>query len=217
MSARVRIKICCISSPEEARIASDAGADLLGLVGPMPSGPGILDHAAARDIAQSLTGTASPILLTSTQTADAIIADAARVGVSRVQVVRHIDAAEAQRLAASPLTYFQVIHVEDETALDLIEIYAPHCDRFLLDSGRPSQGTLGGTGNTHDWSISAEFVRRTPKPTFLAGGLTPQNAAEAIAAVRPYGLDICSGVRRGDTLNAALLSQFIEAVQNAVP
>ncbi len=95
------------------------------------------------------------------------------------------------------LTYFQVIHVEDETALDLVSRYGEACDAFLLDSGKPSAGRLGGTGAVHDWRISAEFVRRSPVPVYLAGGLNPDNVARAIAEVRPGGVDICSGVRRG--------------------
>ncbi len=196
-------------------MAANAGADLLGLVGPMPSGPGILSHDSAAEIAQSSPTQAKPILLTSSSTAEAINAEANRVGVSHVQVVRHIDPAEAGRLAETDLTYFQVIHVEDETALTHIDTYAPHCDAFLLDSGKPSQNTLGGTGDTHDWRISAEFVAQAPKPTYLAGGLTPDNIAEAIQRVRPHGVDICSGVRRDGQLDPALLSKFTQAVRSA--
>ena len=215
MASEIQIKICCISSSDEARCASDAGADYLGLVGPMPSGPGILDHSTAQTIAAQHRGHGAPILLTASTTAEAIAADAARVGVSHVQVVRHIDPAEAQLLSEYPLTYFQVIHIEDETALTLIETYAPFCDVFLLDSGRPSQDTLGGTGKTHDWRISAEWVRRAPIPTFLAGGLTADNIADAIKTVRPAGVDICSGIRRGGALDPALLASFIKNVKSA--
>ena len=210
----MRIKICCISSTEEARIAHDAGAELLGLVGPMPSGPGILDHKTAAKIARAAPTGAKSILLTSSQTAQEIIADARRVGVSHVQVVRHIEPDEAEKIAASSLTYFQVIHVEDESTLDRIEVYAPHCDVFLLDSGKPSQNTLGGTGNTHDWRISEKFVARATKPTFLAGGLNPNNVAKAIEQVRPDGVDICSGVRRDGQLDQNALSAYIRAIRS---
>jgi len=212
MSHRTRIKICCISSLNEAKLATEAGADLVGLVGPMPSGPGTLTLDAATAIASPYPGEAEPILLTSSSTAEIIAKEAKRVGVTHVQVTRHIDPTEAKHLAALPLTYSQVIHVEDETALDLIDVYAPFCDMFLLDSGRPSQGTLGGTGQTHDWRISAEFVRCASKPTYLAGGLTPDNVSEAIKTVRPYGVDICSGVRRSGQLSKDLLDAFVQAI-----
>lgn len=208
----VQVKICCISSAAEAQMAADAGANFLGLVGPMPSGPGVLDHDAARMIAAAAPSEARAVLLTSSDTADGIAADAARVGVGAVQVVRHINRDEAESVAALGLFYVQVIHVEDRSVLGLIDVYAPYCDAFLLDSGRPSQEALGGTGNTHDWSISAEFCRRAAKPTFLAGGLGPDNIAEAIRAVRPYGVDICSGLRVEGALDPKALRAFMAVV-----
>jgi len=212
----MRIKICCISSPEEAEMAANTGAEFLGVVGPMPSGPGILDHETAAKIARASPRQSKPILLTSSQTAEDIIADAKRVNTSHVQVVRHIDPNEAALLAESTLTYFQVIHIEDENALELIESYSPFCDVFLLDSGKPSQNTLGGTGDTHDWSISAQFVARSPNPTFLAGGLGPHNVADAIRQVQPDGIDICSGVRRNGGLDRDLLTAFVKAARSEV-
>lgn len=212
---RPTIKICCISSNEEAQIAADAGANLLGLVGPMPSGPGILSLDQAAAIAAAHKGDAEPILLTASSTAAQIKADAQSVGVTHVQVVRHIHAAEAEALSKSGLTYFQVIHVEDDSALHLIPRYGGFCDAFLLDSGKPSAQRLGGTGAVHDWAVSAEFVRRSPVPVYLAGGLNPGNVAQAIETVRPHGVDICSGVRRDGHLDAALLARFIAAVESA--
>ena len=95
------------------------------------------------------------------------------------------------------LTRVQVIHVEDESALGLIADYAPSVDRFLLDSGRTkgAAAQFGGTGTVHDWSISKRFVASTDRPVFLAGGLNSKNVFKAITEVRPYGVDVCSGVR----------------------
>jgi len=212
MSA-TRVKICCIASGEEARRAAGAGAELLGLVGPMPSGPGVLTLAQAAEIAADAPEAARPVLLTSSGTAAGIAAQAARVGVTAVQVVRHIAAAEARALAASGLHYVQVVHVEGRDCLDLIDVYGGHCTAFLLDSGRPSGAELGGTGRVHDWGVSAQFRRRSPRPVFLAGGLTPDNVAEAIAQVRPAGVDICSGLRRNGALDPGLLAAFMAAVR----
>jgi len=217
MIARTRVKICCIASPGEAELAAAAGADLLGLVGPMPSGPGVIDEAATRDIAAGVPPWAAPVLLTACEMADDIAEHAARVGVRTVQVVNHIAPETHARLARSApgLARLQVIHVEDEGALGLIDAYAPHVTAFLLDSGRPSAGELGGTGRVHDWRISAEFARRAPRPVFLAGGLTPDNVGEAIRQVRPAGVDLCTGVRVEGELDPARLSAFMEAVQAA--
>lgn len=214
--ATTALKICCIASPAEARGAAAAGATHLGLVGPMPTGPGVLTLAEARAIAEAAAGLpALPVLLTASDTAAAIVADAATAGVGAVQVVRPIAAGEAAVLAATGLTYIQVIHVEGAGALDLIAPYAGHCDAFLLDSGRPAARELGGTGRAHDWTVSAAFVAASPRPVFLAGGLTPANVGAAIAQVRPHGIDVCSGLRPAGPLDPGLLAAFTAAVSEA--
>lgn len=209
---RTRIKICCIADAAEARMAADAGADMIGLVGPMPDGPGIVSHAAAREIAGTVPPWVRPVLLTASDTAEAIAADAAAAGVDTVQVVRHIAPAESRALARTGLGVLQVIHVEGPEAVGLIPDYAGHVDAFLLDSGRPSTGgALGGTGEVHDWRVSRAFVALSPVPVFLAGGLGPENAARAVAEVRPFGLDICTGLRPGGRLDAGRLRAFLDA------
>ena len=97
----------------------------------------------------------------------------------------------------------------------MIPAYAPHVHAFLLDSGRPNAAVaeLGGTGRAHDWGVSAAFVRASEKPVFLAGGLSAGNVAEAIGRVRPYGLDLCSGVRTDGRLDGAKLAAFVLAVE----
>lgn len=214
---RLRVKICCIASPEEARLAATLGADLLGLVGPMPSGPGVIDLTAARAIAEATPPWARPVLLSSHETADGIAREAEAAGVGTVQIVRHVAPHVHDRLAriAPALHRIQVIHVEDGAALDLIPAYEGRATAFLLDSGRPGASELGGTGRVHDWEVSAEFVRRSSLPVFLAGGLGPANAAEAVARVRPFGLDICSGVRTEGALDRAKLAAFIAAAMGA--
>lgn len=198
-------------------MAVAAGADALGLVSAMPTGPGPIPEDAIAAIAATVPPPVEPFLLTAHADADAIADQARRLGVRTVQLVRHVDPAVHARLRreAPGLRLVQVIHVEDEGALDLIAPYAATAAAFLLDSGRPSASELGGTGRAHDWAVSAEFVRRSPRPVFLAGGLHAGNAAEAIRTVRPYGLDLCSGVRTGGALDPERLSAFVEAVRAA--
>lgn len=198
-------------------MAERAGADLLGLVGPMPSGPGVVSLDTARDIVAGYQGAARPVLLTAAHMAGDIMAEAARVGASAIQAVRHIAPQEARALGESGLHYLQVIHVEGPDSLDLIDIYGPHCDAFLLDSGKPAAGFLGGTGDVHDWGISAQFVQRTPRPVYLAGGLNPQNVGAALRRVRPYGVDICSGLRREGRLDPSLLAAYMSAIAGETP
>ena len=216
---RTRVKICCIASTDEAQMAIAAGADAVGLVAAMPSGPGVIADNQISIITRIIPPPVSSFLLTAETTADAIVNHVAQTGPSTVLIVNHIAATEsaalAQRLTTTRIV--QVVHVEDASALALIDTYAPYVHAFLLDSGRPSLTTpeLGGTGRTHDWSISAEFVQNSPKPVFLAGGLRPDNVADAVRQVRPYGLDLCSGVRRDGKLHAATLTAFMHAVREA--
>ena len=111
----------------------------------------------------------------------------------------------------------QVVHVEAEKTFDLIDKYSPYVHAFLLDSGKPTLRTpeYGGTGRIHDWNISAEFVRRCPLPVFLAGGLTSGNVAKAIKLVRPFGVDLCSGVRTNNHLDTHKLNAFVDEVRRA--
>jgi phosphoribosylanthranilate isomerase len=212
---RTRIKVCCIMTAKEAAMAIAAGADALGLVAEMPSGPGPIPDDLIAEIAATVPPPVATFLLTSRVTAKEIAAHVGACGTNTVQVVSHIDPAEHELLAAlRPATRrVQVIHVESEEALRLIREYAPLVHAFLLDSGRPASAELGGTGRVHDWAVSAEFVRRSPLPVFLAGGLNPENAAQAVTEVKPFGLDLCSGVRTGGKLDAEKLHAFFAAAR----
>lgn len=216
---RTRVKICCIASVEEAAIAIRHGADAIGLVGAMPSGPGPIDNGTIATITAIAPPPVATFLLTAETDADAIAAHIAATGASTVQIVSHIDPGQSARLASlMPVTRrVQVIHVEGTGALDRIQAYAPYVHAFLLDSGRPglSVPELGGTGRAHDWSVSAEFVRRSVRPVFLAGGLNSTNIGEAIGSVRPYGVDLCTGVRTAGSLDEGKLIEFMAAVRVA--
>jgi len=101
--------------------------------------------------------------------------------------------------------------------LDLLARYEPFVDAFLLDSGKtfgPEQ-QFGGTGATHNWTISRRFVESTDIPVYLAGGLNSANVFEAITQVRPYGVDLCTGVRTDDQLDPAKLEAFMSEVRRA--
>lgn len=210
----MRLKVCCIASPAEARLAVAAGAHALGLVGPMPTGPGVLAEDAIAPIAAGVPPGVSRFWLTARTDPAEIARLAPLLGVEVVQCVRSLAPADHRRLAeAVPwLRRVQVIHVEDARALDEAAVYAPVADALLLDSGRPSADEFGGTGRRHDWSVSAEIVRRSSVPVWLAGGLTPDNVAEAVAQVRPFGVDVCSGLRTDGALDAGKLAAFVAAL-----
>lgn len=216
------VKICCIQSIEEARLAISCGAQAIGLVAAMPSGPGPIDDATIAEIAAWARREAPAIesfLLTARTEADAIIEHARACGPTTLQLVDAIesDCYGALRRALPEIGLVQVLHVEDESAIELARRVAPHVDRILLDSGRPqaARPELGGTGRTHDWGISRKLVESVAVPVILAGGLRAENAREAIHAVRPSGLDLCSGVRTEGRLDESKVRAFMVAVRNA--
>ncbi|MCX7324590.1 MAG: hypothetical protein NTZ14_09195 [Hyphomicrobiales bacterium] len=116
---RTRVKVCCISSVAEADLAVSLGADALGLVGAMPSGPGPIADELIAEIAARVPPPVATFLLTAETKAEAIAAHAIKVGASTVQIVSHIDPAEAARLPRliPHIRRVQVIHVEGEDAL----------------------------------------------------------------------------------------------------
>lgn len=214
-----RLKVCCIASVEEALLAVDAGASALGLVGAMPSGPGPIDDALIAAIAARVPPPVAAFLLTSETAPDAVVAHVARCRAGVVQLVDAVAPAtyDALRRAHPAVKVVQVVHVADDGAVDEARRVAPHVDAVLLDSGRPGLAVkeLGGTGRVHDWSVSRRVVEACGRPVFLAGWLRADNVAEAVRAVRPFGLDVCSGVRTDGRLDAAKLRAFVAAMRAA--
>lgn len=214
---RTRLKICCISSLEEARLAITHGADALGLVGEMPSGPGVVDDMIAAQIVQVTPPPIATFMLTSQTMVENIIAHQKRVGANTIQLVDAVPAETYQQLhqALPAVKLVQVIHVLDETTIDEALLAVQNgADALLLDSGNPTLAVkeLGGTGRVHNWKISRQIVDRSPVAVFLAGGLHAGNVREAIETVQPFGLDICSGVRTEGQLDATKLTAFLSAV-----
>ena len=109
------------------------------------------------------------------------------------------------------------IHVLDDDSVREALDAAPRVDALLLDSGDPRRAVkeLGGTGRVHDWALSRAIVDRSPVPVFLAGGLRGENVAEAVRRVRPFGVDVCSGVRTDGRLDVAKLSALVGALAAA--
>lgn len=210
---RPRLKVCCIGSVEEARTAVRLGADALGLVGPMPSGPGVIPADRIAAIARAVPPPVDVWLLTSSQDPDEIARQADAAGVTAVQIVDAVERSAYARLreALPGRRLVQVVHVGGAETVAEAEAVAPHVDAVLLDSGDPGGAvkTLGGTGRVHDWEVSRTVRERLDVPVFLAGGLRPDNVAEAVRTVGPFGLDVCSGVRTGGRLDVEKLAALV--------
>jgi phosphoribosylanthranilate isomerase len=212
-----KVKICCMGSVDEARTAIELGANAIGLVSRMPSGPGPIEEELIAEIVSAVGDSIDTFLLTCETNADAIIAQQRRTGVSTLQLVDAVEpgAHEEIRLALNAVRIVQVIHVTgEESVADAVDA-ANTADALLLDSGNASLAVkeLGGTGRRHDWSVSRRIVAASRVPVYLAGGLNSSNVQEAIETVRPYGVDICSGVRTNGKLDRQKLDAFFEAVR----
>jgi phosphoribosylanthranilate isomerase len=214
-----RIKICCVASASEAWTAIDHGASAVGLVSEMPSGPGVIPEALIAEIAAALPPAVGSFLLTSRQDAEAIVAQQRRCRVNTVQICDRLPpgAHRVLRNEMPGVSLVQVIHVRDRGALEEAVRVAPQVDGILLDSGSTASPTkqLGGTGRTHDWALSREIRDRVGVPVFLAGGLTPANVGDAIARVRPFAVDVCTGVRTDGQLDTEKLRAFVTSVERA--
>jgi phosphoribosylanthranilate isomerase len=214
-----RIKICCIANVDEAALAIDCGASALGLVSHMPSGPGVIGDALIAKIAAVVPPAIGTFLLTSrTRVAD-IIEQQRRCRTNTIQICDHLTHGTHRDLkdALPGISVVQVVHVTGPESIEEAARIAPQLDAILLDSGNQKLAVkeLGGTGRTHDWSVSRAIRERIAIPLFLAGGLTPENVGQAIREVGPFGLDVCSGVRTGGKLEATKLKGFFTAVRRA--
>ena len=218
-SSRTQIKICCMGSVAEAELALDAGADALGFVMRMPSGPGPIDESLARAIIATVPHGVPTFMLTSEIEADAIVAQLEVTGANTVQIVDFVSPGTRRRIrkALPDVRIVQVVHVTGRESVDEARIAADTSDMILLDSGNPTAKVkeLGGTGRVHDWLVSRTIRKAIDVPLWLAGGLRAENVGEAIAAVAPYGVDVCSGVRTGGPLDGAKVRAFVEAVRGA--
>ena len=211
------MKICCIASVDEAWLAISHGASALGFVSRMPSGPGPIEEDLIASIVPHVPPGIATFLLTSETSADPIIDQQHRTRVNTIQLVDDVEPVTHEKLrAALPgVAIVQVIHVRSTDSVEEAVAISPNVNALLLDSGNPSLTVkeLGGTGRVHDWSLSRQIRDRARCPLYLAGGLNPSNVTAAIAAVRPFGVDICSGLRTDGALDATKVEAFMSAIR----
>ena len=214
---RVRAKICCINSIEEAALAIEYGAAALGLVSAMPSGPGVIDEVLIAEIVRRIPPPVATFLLTSAQDTELIVEQQRRTGVNTIQIVDRVERGthDELRRRMPGVRLVQVIHVGGPEAIDDALAVEGSVDAVLLDSGNPNLAVkeLGGTGRVHDWSLSRRICEIVKAPVFLAGGLKAENVREAVKMVQPFAVDVCSGVRTDGKLDADKLRRFFEELR----
>jgi phosphoribosylanthranilate isomerase len=209
-----RIKICCISSIEEAMTAIEFGASAIGLVAKMPSGPGPIPDNLIKQIARTVPPPIATFLLTCETSVDEIIKHHQRTYTNTIQIVDLLATGTYDQLktALPSVKIVQVIHVIDQKSVDLAIKISEHVDALLLDSGNPNLKVkeLGGTGRVHNWTLSRIIRDNSKCPIFLAGGLKPDNIKQAIKEVQPFAIDVCSGVRTKGYLDKDKLRDFFK-------
>jgi len=207
------VKICCISSIEEATIAIQCGANALGLVAEMPSGPGVISEENIAEIAVFIPPGITSVLLTSNRSTRDIINQHKFCRTNAIQLCDNLQAGTHEELRRSLPGIFliQVIHISGEESIDQALRISSDVNALLLDTGNRSlsKTELGGTGRTHDWSISSQIREQVDIPIFLAGGLNPENVSAAIQKVKPFAVDVCNGVRTDEKLDAQKVDDFI--------
>lgn len=219
MNATPRVKICCICTLEEARIAINHGASALGLVSEMPSGPGVIPESLIAEIARRIPPFVSSVLLTSKRSLSEIIEQHHRCGANALQICDDLslEVLDGVANALPGVDIIKVIHVHGEGSIEEAKAISQYVSGILLDSGSKEGSVveLGGTGRTHNWEISRRIVEAVEVPVILAGGLNPGNVSEAIRLVKPYAVDVCSGVRTGGSLDSDTLQSFMSRVRGS--
>ena len=198
-------------------MAIEAGASAIGLVSSMPSGPGPIPEDLIAEIAATVPPGVSSFLLTCSQDAASIINQQRRLRVNTIQICDRLTQGSYQELreALPGISLVQVVHVTGPESVEEALAIAPHVDAVLLDSGNQSLAIkeLGGTGRTHDWTLSRKIREVIDVPLFFAGGLNPTNVAAAIREVQPFGIDVCSGLRTNGALDPQKLTAFIREIR----
>ena len=183
-----------MQSVAEALACADAGVDHLGITPPHGGLPGEVPIRLAAEIVRALGGRATPVVLTvwTDPVAIAELVDATRPAILQLCPPAHLTSpskVEAVRALIPGVPVMQAVSVTGSESLAEARAYAEVVDYLILDTSDPNIGGVGASGATHDWQVSREIVRTVRVPVILAGGLSPENVAEAIRVVRPWGVD----------------------------
>ena len=208
------VKICGIRRHEDALIAAELGADAIGLlVGQRHNSQDFISAAVAREISRTLPPSVEAVLVTQITEVDEIERLLRQSGITAVQLHSEITADSVANLRTRfpDLKVFKSVHVISAESVRYPEGFSKVVDGFVLDTINVATDQVGGTGKTHDWSISRKIVERFPDiPIILAGGLNSKNVRSAIESVHPFGVDVNSGTKGSDGFkDARKMREFI--------
>jgi len=206
----MKIKICGIDSLESLQAAVKAGADAIGFV---VRNTHLAEDAIEPDKAKELISLIPPFISTVAVThltdVDEIVGLVKHMEATTVQIHAYVPPEDVMlvRQRLKGIKIIKAVHVIDREAIRQARSFEPHVDAILLDSRTKER--LGGTGITHDWNISREIVEKCKKPVILAGGLNPDNVFDAVVKVRPFAVDVNSGVETDRIKDLAKVIRFI--------
>jgi phosphoribosylanthranilate isomerase len=213
-----RVQVAGVRGLVEALMLRECGADLLGFPLRLPVHAPDLTEPEARDVIAA-AGPEACVAITYEDDPVRLVALCRFLGVAAVQLHADVPPDTLARIRAlAPLAIIKsyVVGRENASPADFARAYAPVCDAFITDTFDPATGASGATGRVHDWAVSAELVRHSPRPVILAGGLNPANVRQAILAVRPAAVDVHTGVEAPDgSKDPELVRAFVQAARAA--
>ncbi|MCF3961012.1 phosphoribosylanthranilate isomerase [Streptomyces fuscigenes] len=215
------VQVAGIIDAEEADMVIEEGADWIGFALRLPSGKDDIPEQDAAAIIKGLEAPHAGVLISYLTDADEISEFCGELGVVAVQLHGDVEVAQLSRLKEirPDLFVLKSLVVKEgntEELLELVDATHPYVDMYITDTFDPKTGAKGATGLTHDWSVSAALVRRSPKPLMMAGGLRPENVGDAIRAVRPAAVDAHSGLEGPDgRKDRAKVATFVAEARKA--
>ncbi|ALU44535.1 hypothetical protein PRUB_a3349 [Pseudoalteromonas rubra] len=215
------IQVAGIIDREEAELCLAEGIEWLGFPLRLPSGKDDITEGDAISIIKDLSEPQAGVLISYMIDADEVSGFCSELGVKAVQLHGDISVAEMKKLRAlrPDLYILKSLVVKEDNAdelLTLVDEVAEYVDMFITDTFDPKTGAKGATGLTHNWDVSAELVRRSPKPLMMAGGLNPDNVADAIRKVKPAAIDAHTGLEGANgRKDRAKVQKFISEAQKA--
>jgi phosphoribosylanthranilate isomerase len=214
----MRVKFCGTASLADMQCAVDAGCDAMGFImGVTHQSSDFVTPAEAAEMVRQLPPFIEPVAVTHLQETEDLIRLVKDSRCTTLQVQNTVEPSELDviRYALPYLKIVKAVHVTDASAVKTAKRYEPHADALILDTRTAEK--IGGTGIVHDWNISAKIVANSAIPVILAGGLTPENVREAIQKVRPYGVDVHTGVRKNGARNPERTLAFAREARSALP